>query len=74
MTQFQNDIASLTQESQSTQGHHHHHHHKVNATGTNSSTSGDTNTGSIIASLQASSAYDSGVQAKSNISTLNVMA
>ena len=71
MTQFQNDFASLSQQTQSmqgaqsAQGHHHHHHHGMDVAGS----SGNTPTATGL-SAAASNSY--GPQTQSSISSINL--
>jgi len=68
MTQFQNDFASLSQQTQSmqgAQGHHHHHRHGMDVAGSSGNTTAATGL-----SIAASNGY--GPQSQSSVSSINL--
>ena len=73
MTQVQNDIASLSQQTQGAQGHH--HHHGMDAANSSGSTAPSSTTSSSTTqdfSSLLSNSY--GSQSQNNVSTINLTA
>jgi hypothetical protein len=71
MTQVQNDIASLAQQTQGAQGHHHHHHHGMGAAGNSSGSMAVSSTTPDPSTIVGNS-Y--GSQSQNNASTINLTA